>query len=294
MIELYLKTTQCYDNAYQVSYKAFSYQAKVPTWSGVINVLFSDIRQTKDIPALVEIAAVHLLLESGDLNIGHSSNVTIYTQHESIKQALAKSSIKQNGVGSTDKIHVSLYAQPLATKYFHVVIQTYKDNGVWEQSDSKRVFNYEINVTEPPLAKIESSIGEVVISRHALNRYVERLIAEDLIKAGINMADMPTDRWSKAWKSLVRNLVNSPEFTIPDHAQKRINKKFGGDVRALIHKDSTIIFLIKKETYGNVLITVVKNNEFYDIAPVIPRLVGQRLVSSQKNINGKYRSLGDK
>jgi hypothetical protein len=292
LIELYLKTTKCYGNAYQVSYKAFTHNAKTPTWSGIVNVLFDDARQKNDISTLVELSAINLLLESTDLNIGCSSNVTIYTQFESIKDALAKSSIKKDGVGKTDKIHVSLYSHPLATKYFHVEIDTYNENCIWEVSESKRVCNYEININQPPLAKIEGSIGELVISRHALNRYVERLIAEDFIKAGVDMTELPTDRWTKAWKSLTKNLIQSPEFAIPDLAQKRINKKFGSVIRALIHKDSKTIFLIKEESYGRVLITIVRNNDFYDIAPEAPRLVGQRLVSSQKEINGRYRSLG--
>jgi hypothetical protein len=193
-----------------------------------------------------------------------------------IKKAVAKGALKKEDAGTTAKTHVAHFSMFLATKYFEATVEVVPP-GKWVEPESKRMIDETVCVDEYPVVHIGSVLGDVVVRRHALNRFVERFMVAAEIAAGRSLVEIPDFRWTRAWRSLESILPQSVKVTIPPKEAQRIMRKYGNDVQALHHIGSQNVFVIKNVGRGYELITVLRGDEYCKLIE-LPKAAGQRLI----------------
>ena len=253
---------------------------KQPSKGGIVTLSLNQ-KWPADRKILAELAAIHHLLcieqVHGKGRMG--GNIEIEVSFGAIRKALLKGSIKDTDKGETDKHHVALFAKFLATKFFETkisVAQASKQNNL----EPKITANHFITVDDVPGVFIDSAIGKVIISRHALNRVVGRVVAKDVAPDEDDLINVPDSKWTNAWRFLEKTLPKATQVEIPRKESARISKKYGAGVVALLHYDAQSVFIIKKTAYGAEMITMLLDNEYNRITPPrgLPRQMGQRLV----------------
>lgn len=134
-------------------------------------------------------------------------------------------------------------------------------------------------------------IGDAIISRHALMRFVQRFIARDIL-AGLGNRDGEDDEitvtedldpkyWTRAWASLTRLLVSENTVTSALASSKigeRMVSRHGKQARYLHHADSRAIFVLVPEGRQLVLATVLRDFDDNRLLQRPPRYIGGRLV----------------
>lgn len=251
--------------------------ATVPSIGGTIDVTLGE-RYTEDRRILAELGAIHHLLSVEQVNGQNrlGNGLAIEVSSGAIRKAVAKGALKKNDSGRTDKQHVAHFAHFLATKFFEAEVKV----GKLPAGEPKTTRHFAITLDAPPVARMDSPLGPVIVSRHALNRFVERFAAEDLIKAGMDIIDAPDHKWTQAWRNLGNLLPKSERVAkMPEQEWRRIARKYGAGTIVLHHADSRNLFILKKEPYGLVMATARRRNLESDrIVPPLPKYVGGRLV----------------
>lgn len=264
--------------AYTVSFQWKQQGAKQPSMGGVVNVALHE-RYSEDRAVLAELSALHHLLcveqIHGVNRLGNGLSLEVTSG--AIRRALAKKSLKQDGEGLTEKQHVAVFAQFLATKLFEAKVEVRKA-AKWSLEEPRQVHYWSIAPDRPPSVAIASRLGDVILSRHALNRFVERITSTEDISNGKSLADIPDYRWTRAWRSLETILPVADVVDIPDDEKRRISKKHGQGIKALYHEDSQSVFITKAEPYGTVIVTTLKNSRYCRLVRNLPRYINGREV----------------
>lgn len=260
-----------------VRYKMIEQGAKMATISGKLTVSLGK-RFIQDRSILAELGALHHLLYvrevQGQRRLGNGLRIEVSAG--AIKKALAKKSLKQVDSGKTEKEHVAQFCSFLATKYFEASIEVVHP-GKWVDVPSKRQMDESITIDDYPDARISSILGDVVVRRHALNRFVERFTAASEIAAGVHLVDVPDSRWTRAWKSLETILPQAERANVPPKETKRIADKYGQGVHVLHHPSSQTVFVVREGAYGMGLVTVLCGDEYCRLTE-LPTHAGQKLI----------------
>lgn len=265
------------NDAFDVSFRLVASGGKTATYAGVIAVKLS-ATFLYERAALAELAAIHFLLHKKEIHgpgrLGNLLRVQV-TQKE-IKKALAKGSLKRTDNGQADNFDVARFAGFMATKYFEAVTEI-QPFSKWKNMPINRELNETIEIDTAPIAPIDTVIGSVVVSRHAMNRFVERFSGAEEIARGIAFTALPEVRWRRAWKIIEGNMPQARPLEIPPHEAKRVEREYGQGVTILHHHDSQAVFVVKDERGGKVLVTVLRDNEYCSFT-TLPTAVGQQIV----------------
>lgn len=253
--------------------------AKQPSKGGAITVTLSD-RWRRDRQILAELSAIFHLLETlavhGQNRLG--SNLRIEVSFGAIKKALAKGAIKTTDRGDTDKATVAMFARFLATKYFEADVKTLRSDK-WRDIEPKQYSQDALEANSVPNVCIDSSIGPLMVSRHALNRLVGRKMYKDgrmlPDKEGEELLDVPDHKWSAAWAHLCRILPTAIQGQVSEREHKRVLRKYGKNPIYLWHQDSSMVYVVVREPYGMEIATSIHDK--YWIARNIPTQHGQQL-----------------
>ncbi|MGB9618933.1 MAG: hypothetical protein ACPL7K_00815 [Armatimonadota bacterium] len=276
-----LNTATNPDGTFTVRWKWRQQQARQPSKGGVVRVSFPNNGWTQDRPILAELAAVHRLLEVEKVH-GHGrlgNNIRIQTTFGAIRKTLLKGALKENGRGDTDKTHVALFSKFLATKYFEAEIEVLRPEK-WRDEEPKLRLDFDLVVTGVPMVTVNSIIGPLVVSRHALNRVVERCICRSDLQAHgktkNDPKDLPDRKWTSAWRHLEKVLPNAVRGHVVESEHRRVLRKYGKSPTYLWHQDSGLVYVVAHESYGMELVTALDDE--YWIAKNIPTQRGQRLI----------------
>jgi hypothetical protein len=282
---LSLNTVEKEADFFSIRWKWRQGEAKQPGKGGTIQLRLAR-HFLQDRPILAELAALYHLLETykihGERRLGNG--LIIQVSFGAIRKAVLKGSLKQSGRGDTDKTHVAAFAKFLATKYFEAEVEVLKK---WQEETPKVQMDFDLVVSQIPLARVASPIGPVVVSRHALNRIVGRCISREELKAqGKNendLKDLPNCRWSAAWRYLERALVDSELGKVVASEHKRVLRKYGKNPFYLYHRGSNLVHVVVRESYGLELVTAIHGR--YWAAKNIPTQVGQKIVYGYKSLH---------
>jgi hypothetical protein len=176
----------------------------------------------------------------------------------------------------------------LATQFFEASKKVVH-NPAWDKGCMIAKYGrYHIHVEAPREASLKTNIGDAVISRHALSRFVERFIARDLLgrhsedgDSIVGVEDLDPKYWTRAWKSLERLLISPYTVLAPiassSFSEKMVHK-YGKRAKFLHHADSQAIFILVPSGKQLVLATVVRDFEESKLLKRPPRYVGGKLV----------------
>lgn len=289
MTVISVNTRERNDGKFEVAYRAHDTQALA---AGTVTVDLTH-RETRDRPIIAELAALQYLLCEEEV-CGQSrtgQGLAVEVSFGAIKRAVRQGAIQASGIGRTDKAHIVPYAHFLATRFFEAD-KTVVPNPAWAKGCLLKYRTHAITVAGPKEESLPTHIGDAVISRHALARYVERFIARDLL-AGRGDADREeADRpptleeldpkyWTHAWKSLARLLVSNNTVITGIACSKfgeRMVSRHGKQARTLYHPDARAIFILVPEGRRLVLATVLRDFEDNRLLQRSPRYIGGRLV----------------
>jgi len=262
MDELSLNTTYNPDGTFTTHWKWRQELARQPGKGGVVRVSLQNSNWTQDRPILAELAAIHLLLDveqvHGRRRLGN--HIRIQTTFGAIRKALLKGALKENGCGETSKTHVALFSKFLVTKYFETEIGVLRHDK-WCDEEPKLRLDFDLVVTKVPTVTVNSIVGPLVVSRHALNRVVGRCICRAELqaqgKSENDLKHLPNHKWSSAWKHLERVLPNTIQGRVTESEHSRALRKYGKSPIYLWHRDSGLVYVIVSESYGLELVTAI-------------------------------------
>jgi hypothetical protein len=277
MNQISVSTQARSDGQFDVAYRIHEAH---PLANGIVQVFVAP-HYTADRAIIAELAALrYLLCEAqvcGQQRTGQGLQVEV--SFGAIRRAVLQGALKATDAGKTDKAHIVPHAHFLATRFFEAS-KAVVNAPVWAKGCMLKYRQHAIAVTSPQESILPTRIGEAVISRHALNRFVERFIARDVFNSGggrfENLPDVEqiaSKYWTRAWRSLEK-LLNSPDTVIRAIASskfgERMKRKYGKQARFLHHPDSMAIFILIPEGRRLVLATVVRDfeeNRCFEKAP---------------------------
>lgn len=216
------------------AFKVFWYLGK--NANGVLEVDLT--RSVDDKPVIAEMFALRYLLEEKQVCGANRTG-------EGLQITVSSGAIKKAQHADTGKTHLVRYAHFLATRFRDAEIEVEKDDA-WVSG----ILDPEEHVILNANQAIDETIplhgmGDVVLSRHALERYMER---------------NKVNGFAKAYKSLKRiaaaGIVRPVSYS--QNWELRQYFKHGVKARVFNHADSLINFVVSLEEGGrNVLSTVV-------------------------------------
>ncbi|MGC8855151.1 MAG: hypothetical protein ACP5OY_09630, partial [Halothiobacillaceae bacterium] len=149
----------------------------------------------------------------------------------------------------------------------------------WGDEEPKLRLDVDLVVTGVPTVTVDSIVGPLVVSRHALNRVVERCICRSELRAQgkteNDLKHLPDRRWTSAWKFLESVLPNTVRGYVTESEHRRVLRKYGKNPIYLWHQDSNLVYVIVREPYGLELVTAIDAK--YWVAKNIPIQRGQHL-----------------
>lgn len=231
--------------------------------------------------ALAEIQALHHLLEvrkvQGDNRIG--SGLRIYLSSAIVRKALLKGSLKTTGVGKSASPIVAAAATFLATKYFEVSFEVQR----WREEEEKAVeFEVQTHMGATfPRVTLPCKLldAPVVITRHAMNRWVAR-ISENLDRYAENdLTKLPDSRWAQAWRWYENVLMHKGlvRASLLPKVAERFKTKYGPNCEYLEFWDASAVLIMVRRPEGMELVTVIRIN------PHIPILQQQQVMQKQRS-----------
>jgi len=199
---------------------------------GVIEVL--DVGHSEDPASLSELMVLHHLLVErqvvGEGSTGHNLGIEV-----------SKGAIRKLARHRGSKRSLVAFTQFLATRFSDARLTVERDRSWIDPKAPREV----LHATGPELACVESpQLGTVVITRHALDRYVERFGVRDR---------------SRGWQKLGQRLSRSPlcKVPIPDRARIRKYIRYGQNAEIWRQKNTPVNFVLTSTRHGNrVLLTV--------------------------------------
>jgi hypothetical protein len=283
MDTLSVNTTEGPGNSFTAKWKWHQHGAKQPL-AGEIIVHLHDTYQD-DRRIIAELGAIHHLLEErhihGENRLG--DGIRIEVSAGAIRKALLKGSLKKSDKGNTEKSHVAGCTTFLATKYFEADIAVGRK---WLDEEPKSFEFSEITVPENfPWARIRCHLlGEdVLITRHAMRRYIGRLDIRNPGKPKIpdenDLSHVPDKWWGTAWRWF--NKIFQEDSTLkrvsllPKWHAKYV-RKYGPGSIYLWHRDSQGVVIVQRD-HGQLVARTVIHDEYAKIERD-PVQCGQRLV----------------
>lgn len=287
----------------------------VPKAAGIITVSLAP-RWTDDRAILAEIAAIHHLLCVEEI---HGRNrlgvgIEIEVTFNEICKALNKEALKKTGRGLADTFDIALFTKFLSTKFFEAnvkllepekfaplipentsnlsVISKFLTSKFFGGNDKpikpnefvgiapENIRNFDLVIQQPTTVELWSPVGNISVSRHALNRIVQRrMVSADVAFDGDLMV-VPDNRWTRSWKWLEHVLKDSIEVEIPEATLQWCVEKYGNGVSALRHIGSQSVFVLKRAPHGFEMVTLLNDIHSNKLTAELklPRLVGQRIV----------------
>lgn len=268
-------------NNFLVQWKWKQNGARQPNVGGTLSVALHD-RFTDDRSILAELGAIyHLMCDrevQGKSRLGNGVRVQVTSG--AIKKALARTTLKRTDKGNTEKPHVALFSQFLATRFFEAEVEVLP-YAKWDIEELRIQADDAIVIDAPRAAALSSPIGEVIISRHGLNRFVERFAAKEAIQNGTPLDALPDARWTRAWRILEGLMLVAKPIEIPAGERDRIRRKYGPGVALLHHLDSRNLFILRREPYGWVMATTLVDSGYNALVPRLPVYAGGRLVQQR-------------
>lgn len=219
---------------------------------------------------IAELSALrYLLLEKEVAGHNHTGlGLTIVVSNGAIKKATHK---------DTEKLHLLPYANFLVTRFADTVLRIEKETD-WLPSGDAMVIE-QIVVKSPPGPETISihGIGDVVLTRHALERYRERSGGatpsnQEQVATGA-AAGASTRTFAAALKSL-RKVALSPELTAVHRPQSKVLQQYLKHevaVKILNHPFALLNFVVGKDHGRDVLITVFSEDLTRRPAPQVYR-----------------------
>jgi hypothetical protein len=204
------------------------------------------------------------------------NNLKIEVSSGAIKKACAKNALKTTDSGKTDKSTVAHFSLFLATRFLEAKIEVVPA-GKWKEIEAREHADFSIQVGTAPVVTISTALGEAIVRRHALNRFVERYTAREEIRSGMQLQDLPDHHWTKAWKTLRKSLPQALVVTPPPQEAERLRRTYGPNSRFLQHHGTQAVFIFNIAPHGLDFVTVLSDGEYCKITE-LPRQVGQRLV----------------
>ena len=259
---------------FAVLYKWRQNDSALPARGGTVSVTLNE-RYVADRPILAELSALHYLLcvkqVQGANRLGNG--IALEVSAGAIDKAVAKGALKTTDKGKTDKGHIAPFCQFLATRFFEAEVSTVSKNK-WKTEAAKKIEDFAISVDLPPVAAISRKGCDpesVVVSRHGMNRFIERYSAKAMIDAGATLGDIQNKVWTAAWRTLERILPQSVELkNIQKKEAIRILHEYGPGVRALHHVSTKNVFILKPERHGYVLVTTLVGDEYCRLIQQLP------------------------
>lgn len=258
----------------------FANESPMPKLSGVINVSLYP-KWTDDKAMLAEISAIHHLLcveeVHGKNRLG--VNLEIEVSFNEICLALDKESIKKTGRGLATALNTALFTKFLSTRFFEANVKLLLPEE-FVAVESEKTKDFAITVRHMPSVDLWSPVGAVSISRHALNRVVQRRMANGDVSFNGDLIVVPDAKWTRSWKWLKIVLQNSTVVEIPPHTLQWYTEKYGDGISALLHSDSQSIFVMKRAPHGLEMVTILNDIHSAKLtaANKLPRLCGQEIV----------------
>jgi hypothetical protein len=277
MDTLSVSTTEHDDGSFAVRWKWRQAGGRLPSRGGVVRAsLHASFAEDRTI--LVELGVLHHLLcveqVHGENRLGNG--LLIEVSFGAIRKALLKGALKTTDRGDTDKTHVALFGKFIATKFFEAGIEVVPPVK-WKAEEPKVSRDYEIRVETIPSVTLPSVLGDVVVSRHALNQFVRRYVAKDIAPEKGPLTAVPDKKWTTAWRNLESLVPNAAHAAIPDEQEARIRRKYGPGAAVLHHFDAHHVFVLKMNPHGLEIVTTM-HDEYCPFIPKRPRQMGQRLV----------------
>lgn len=271
MNKISVSTRQRPDGRFDVAYRLDELQ---PLAAGTVTVELA-ARETRDRPIVAELAALQYLLcelqVCGPSRTGHGLEIEV--TFGAIKRAVRHGALKATDQGKTDKSHIVPYTHFLATRFFEAEKRVVP-NPAWANGCLLKYRSHTIVVNGPRESTLPTHLGEAVISRHALTRFVQRFIARDVLQAGgddehddpiLTTADLDAKYWTRAWKSLARLLIsqNTHRFALAsfNFGERMVSRPGQKTARYLHHPDSRAIFVLVPDGGRLVLATVLRDFE---------------------------------
>lgn len=287
MNQICVSTQARHDGQFDVAYRIHEAHALA---NGVVCVsLGNHIRE--DRPIVAELAALrYILCEAnicGPQRTGHGLRVEV--SFGAIKRAVLQGAIKSTDAGKTDKAHIVPYTHFFATRFFEAS-KAVVHAPAWAKGCMLKYSQHAITVDGPKEATLPTHLGDAVISRHALTRFVQRFIARDLLGARPDgdddeevsaTEDLDPKYWTRAWASLTRLLVSENTVVSAIASSKigeRMVSRHGKQARILHHADSRAIFILVPDGRQLVLATVLRDFDGNRLLQRPPRYIGGRLV----------------
>lgn len=238
---------------------------------------------TLDRRALAEVGAIHYLLQEQQV---HGMNrlgagIAIGVGEKVIVQALQKRALKKTGSGTAGASPIIQAVEFLATKFFEADVSLAK----WMEPPAYKSFlESEITVgSDLPSAVIDCRIigGSIRITRHAMHNYVAR-VDQKLHKLDEDdLSNVPSARWTAAWKWLVRVLAHPhlEEAVLNEKALSRPKPEYGEGTRYLRFPDAgDVIFVVRFDARGALLATVFHEDPYTSFLERVPFMHGQQLM----------------
>ena len=207
----------------------------------------------------------------GPSRTGHALEIEV--SFGAIKRAVRHGALKATDHGKTDKAHIVPYAHFLATQFFEAEKRVVP-NPPWANGCLLKHRSHVIVVNGPRESTLHTHLGEAVISRHALTRFVQRFIARDVLQARsdddhddplLTTADLDAKYWTRAWKSLARLLIspNTHRFALAqmNFGERIVSRPGQKTARYLHHPDSRAVFVLVPDGGRLVLATVLRDFE---------------------------------
>jgi hypothetical protein len=285
MDTLSVNTIEGSRNSFTAKWEWYQHGAKQPLAGEVLVRL--DESYLDDRRIIAELGSIHHLLEERHI---HGSNrlgdgIKIEVSAGAIRKAVLKGSLKKSDKGDTEKKHVATVATFLATKYFEAEVKVWKN---WKDKEPKSFEFSEITVPENfPWAGIRCHLlGEdVMITRHAMRRYIGRLNLDNPDKPEIpdenDLSHVPDKWWGTAWRwfnkifqadSTLRRVNLLPKW----HA--RYVRKYGHGSIYLWHQDSQGVIIVQRDRDSGHFVAKTVIHEKYANIKKDPVQCGQRLV----------------
>ena len=131
--------------------------------------------------------------------------------------------------------------------------------------------------------------GPVVVTRHAMHRYVARVDQKRDRFTESDLSGVDDVRWSQAWRWFVRILPH-PDLkvaTLLPAARKRSEAKYGKNCYYLHFEAAGALLIVRRDGHGLSLATVIRLSPHQPMIAQPDFMVGQKLVKAHVHLARK-------
>ena len=234
MNNLRVYTKACKDGTYEVFYSW-----KMGFCEGCITVDVQDIKLQNNHEEAAEMSAVAELVKARKNNLSKTG--------KGLRVFVSCFEILGLQEAASENAYLGNYAQFLATQYIDALIE-WSTDCEWIANKTEQYQEFSLKITAPPIVKTPCTLlgEEVVITRHAMQRAVERSTSfTSLSKAYLALVEIMADPELKEQEqTAMRQMHNDLVY----------NKKS----RSLWHPRTNLLFTLIQEDFGWVVVTCVQ------------------------------------